>query len=218
MVKDVFGRSRHATFKKDGTGVGSFAEDCTTLLIKDIVIPDRSKPARDLVRIFYESFAPWGEIIDIHLNVAKCIGFVKYSHRFYAEFAKEAMQNQAIYGGTDPILIKWAINNPFDKKQKENEERMNLELENMIKQKEAVNNALNSSLKQVNKRLGNKRKRDDNDDFESKLMTDQHSEQYKRVKYDENEDDEQPDSKQIAESCSMLANALQRIEDNKNTN
>lgn len=42
-----------------------------TLKISDIVIPDRSKPERDLLRIFYEAFAQWGDLIDIHLNVAK---------------------------------------------------------------------------------------------------------------------------------------------------
>lgn len=93
-LRDVFGRARHATFKEDFTGVGSFNKECRTLLITDIALPtDSLTPIRDMVRIIYEYFSPWGEIEDIHFNSQKCIAYVKYRHRYYAEFAREAMMD-----------------------------------------------------------------------------------------------------------------------------
>mmetsp|Transcript_31131 Transcript_31131/g.23146 ORF Transcript_31131/g.23146 Transcript_31131/m.23146 type:complete len:165 (+) Transcript_31131:679-1173(+) len=69
-----------------------------------------------MVRILYEYFSPWGEIEDIHFNSSKCHAFIKYKHRYFAEFAKEAMQDQVLtQGATDPINIKWGIENPFDR-------------------------------------------------------------------------------------------------------
>ncbi len=44
-----------------------------------------------MVRVLYEYFSAWGEIEDIHFNANKCIAFIKYKHRYYAEFAREAM-------------------------------------------------------------------------------------------------------------------------------
>jgi hypothetical protein len=64
----------------------------------------------------YELFSPWGEIEDIHFNSQKCIAYIKYRHRYYAEFAREAMMDQVLTeGSTEPIAIKWAVDNPFDK-------------------------------------------------------------------------------------------------------
>ena len=60
-------------------------------------------------------FSPWGEIKDIHFDSMKCIGWVKYDHRHFAEFAKEAMQDQPMGPGNDPISVRWATDNPFDK-------------------------------------------------------------------------------------------------------
>jgi len=41
---------------------------------------------------------------------------VKYAHRYYSEFAREAMIDQVLCEGVkDPIRIKWALDNPFDK-------------------------------------------------------------------------------------------------------
>ena len=91
-LRDVFGRSRHATHKEDNSGIGSFNKECRTLWITDIQLPtDSLTPVRDMVRIVYEHFNIWGEIEDIHFNSQKCHAFIKYKHRFYAEFAREAM-------------------------------------------------------------------------------------------------------------------------------
>lgn len=69
-----------------------------------------------MVRVLYEYFSTWGEIEDIHFNANKCIAFIKYKHRYYAEFAREAMLDQVLAEGqTEPITIKWALDSPFDK-------------------------------------------------------------------------------------------------------
>lgn len=120
------------------------------------------------------------------------------------------MQNQVIFGGTDPITMKWAINNPFEKKEQEHEDKVNSEIENYKKHQQIVQSHLKSTLKDVDKKLGGKRKRDD--DFEEKLMDDS-----KRGKYQE-EDEDEPDNKQIADNLSKLSNVLQRIEANKDDN
>jgi hypothetical protein len=62
-LRDCFGRARHATHKEDFTGIGSFNKECRTLLITEIVLPtDSLTPIRDMVRVIYEYFTPWGEI------------------------------------------------------------------------------------------------------------------------------------------------------------
>lgn len=68
-LRDLFGRARHATHKEDFSGIGSFAKECRTLLITDIKLPtDSLTPVRDMVRVVYEHFSPWGEIEDISFN------------------------------------------------------------------------------------------------------------------------------------------------------
>jgi len=77
---------------------------------------DSVTPVRDMVRLIYEFFSPWGDIEDIHFNSHKCMAFIKYQHRYYAEFAREAMTDQVLTeGSTEPISIKWALDSPFDK-------------------------------------------------------------------------------------------------------
>lgn len=67
-MKDVFGRSRHATFKENRTGIGSFAKECKVLCISRIKFDDsdidtemptsNSIPnnftAKDIVRMVYD--------------------------------------------------------------------------------------------------------------------------------------------------------------------
>ena len=61
---------------------------------------------KDIVRVVYEMFCIWGEIEDIHFNTARFQAYIKYSHRYYAEFAREAMMDQILVEGvSDPIKI-----------------------------------------------------------------------------------------------------------------
>jgi hypothetical protein len=52
-----------------------------------------------MVRVIYEYFSPWGEIEDIHFNSHKCIAYIKYQHRYSAEFARESMLDQVLFEG-----------------------------------------------------------------------------------------------------------------------
>lgn len=71
---------------------------------------------RDIVRLIYESFSQMGEVEDIYFNQGRFNAFIKYSHRYFAEFTKEAMHDQVLVEGvTDPIRIQWALESPFDK-------------------------------------------------------------------------------------------------------
>lgn len=75
--------------------------------------PDKQggrKPVPEIVRILYENFSPWGEIEDISFDAARFTASIKYSHRFYTEFAKEAMSEQVLVEDvTDPIIMKWQL-------------------------------------------------------------------------------------------------------------
>ena len=76
---------------------------------------------KDIVRLLYEHFSPYGEIADIHFNQGRFCGYIQYAHRNFAEFAREAMHNQVLVAGvTEPIRIQWAIyDNPFEKTEAE---------------------------------------------------------------------------------------------------
>ena len=131
-LRDVFGRARHATHKENAQGIGSFNKECRTLLVSRIKLdPDavQGKAAalshatmstKEVVRIVYELFCSWGEVEDIHFNTARFQAYIKFGHRYYAEFAREAMLDQILVEGvTDPIRIQWALDSPLDKTEAE---------------------------------------------------------------------------------------------------
>lgn len=76
---------------------------------------------KDIVRLLYEHFSVFGAIQDIHFNTGKFAAYIKFQHRNFAEFAREAMQNQTLVDGViEPIKIAWAVyDNPFDQTEKE---------------------------------------------------------------------------------------------------
>lgn len=124
-LRDIFGRARHATHKDNLSGVGSFNKECRTLLVSRIKLDpsqDRFRGAstsmstKDIVRLLYENFSPWGAVEDIYFNQGRFIAYIKFEHRFYAEFAREAMVDQVLVQGiTDPIRVQWALESPLDK-------------------------------------------------------------------------------------------------------
>jgi len=125
-LRDVFGRSRFATHRSDMGGVGTFTRDCRTLYVSDLKMVDSANPIKDMIRIIYDNFSPWGEIEDINYIPTKAACFIRFSHRCFAEFAKEAMMDQSLVG--EEILgVKWAFDdpNPMMKKkiEKEHENR-----------------------------------------------------------------------------------------------
>ncbi len=121
-LRDVFGRSKFATHRKDMGGVGTFTKECRTIFVGDLKMIESGNPIKEMVRVIYENFSPWGEIEDINYIPAKATCFIRFSHRCFAEFAKEAMVGQAIVG-EEILTVKWAYDdpNPMNKKHKERE-------------------------------------------------------------------------------------------------
>lgn len=105
-VRDVFGRTRHASYKTDMTGLGSFNNECKTLFFSGFPVTREGDedPIKTATKQIYKLFSPWGEIDDIHINQRSSSGgnqvYVSFTHRYYAEFAREAMANQMdVYEG-----------------------------------------------------------------------------------------------------------------------
>ncbi len=122
-LRDVFGRSKFATHRKDMGGVGTFTRECKTIFVGDLKMIDTGNPIKEMVRVIYENFSLWGEIEDINYIPAKATCFIRFSHRCFSEFAKEAMVGQALVG-EEILTVKWAYDdpNPMNKKHKERED------------------------------------------------------------------------------------------------
>ena len=121
--RDIFGRSRFYSPLKDNGGIGVFTKECRTIYVYDLKKVETKNPVKDMVRIIYENFSPWGEIENINYIHVKSACYIKYSHRCSAEFAKEAMMRQSLVG-EEILSIKWAYNetDPELKKIREREE------------------------------------------------------------------------------------------------
>ena len=123
--KDIFGRSRFATSLKDNGGVGLFTKNCRTLYVSDIKRLEKKDQNREMVKLIYENFSKFGEIEDIQYLPLKASCYIKFSHRCFAEYAKEAMMKQAMVG-EEILSITWAYNykelDPMEQKIIEKEE------------------------------------------------------------------------------------------------
>jgi Torus domain/WW domain/RNA recognition motif. (a.k.a. RRM, RBD, or RNP domain) len=108
QVKDVFGRTRYAKQRDDMEGVGSFLNETRTLKATEFCLV---KGGSDNVGATYEAlwrhFGAVGTVEDIHLIQDRCIAFVRYQHRCMAEFAKEAMTNQALESN-EIMIVRWS--------------------------------------------------------------------------------------------------------------
>eukprot|EP00343_Euplotes_focardii_P002996 CAMPEP_0205806712 /NCGR_PEP_ID=MMETSP0205-20121125/10347_1 /ASSEMBLY_ACC=CAM_ASM_000278 /TAXON_ID=36767 /ORGANISM="Euplotes focardii, Strain TN1" /LENGTH=113 /DNA_ID=CAMNT_0053080027 /DNA_START=385 /DNA_END=722 /DNA_ORIENTATION=- len=110
------------------------------------------------------------------------------------------MVNQALFDSNDPIVIKWAVNNPFERKEQEMEMELNGQFEAFKETQEAMKNAAKKALKDIKKKLGGKRNREnENENFENNLMDDS-----KRVKRIEEETSGPVDNKVMADNISKL--------------
>ena len=120
--KDIFGRSRFATSLKDNGGIGLFTKNCRILYVTDMKKKEQDK---EMVKLIYENFEKFGEIEDIQYLPLKASCYIKFSHRCYAEFAKEAMMKQSLVG-EEILSITWAYNyqvlDPIEQKIMEREE------------------------------------------------------------------------------------------------
>ena len=167
--KDIFGRSRFATTLKDNGGVGIFTKNCRTLYVSEMKIFEKKDQNREMVKLIYENFSKFGEIEDIQYIPLKASCYIKFAHRCFAEFAKEAMMRQAMVG-EEILSITWAYNykdlDPIEQK---------------IIEKEEENQFVNAILK-------NNKINEDNDEIT------QHCIQLQKILYNidnkDNEDDE----------------------------
>ena len=107
QAKDIFGRPRYSTHREDMDGIGTFLKDTRTLHVTDFKMPTGNDPIASMYEILWRHFSPWGDIEDINLHPGKGVAFNKYAHRCMAEYAKFAMQNQAL-DADEILVIKWA--------------------------------------------------------------------------------------------------------------
>lgn len=109
MMHDCFGRERHATDRDDMSGVGNFTRNSRTLYVGGLK-SGVEKP-KQLEATVTKHFEEWGEVENVNVIHRLSIAFVRFRHRTSAEFAKEAMGNQALEH--DEVLnIRWAFDDP----------------------------------------------------------------------------------------------------------
>uniref|UniRef100_K3X6J4 Pre-mRNA-splicing factor cwc2 n=1 Tax=Globisporangium ultimum (strain ATCC 200006 / CBS 805.95 / DAOM BR144) TaxID=431595 RepID=K3X6J4_GLOUD len=109
MMHDCFGRERHATDRDDMSGVGNFTRNSRTLYVGGL--KNVNETPKQFEATVWKHFQEWGEVESVNVIHRLSICFVRYRHRTSAEFAKEAMGNQALEN--DEVLnIRWAFDDP----------------------------------------------------------------------------------------------------------
>ncbi|GMK57605.1 hypothetical protein CspeluHIS016_0404390 [Cutaneotrichosporon spelunceum] len=129
--RDCFGREKHAEYRDDMGGVGSFNRTNRTLYVGKIhESPDRDQGKETLLRHFGE----WGKIERWNILHNRGIAFVTYKYEANAQFAKEAMQHQSM--DMDEILnVRWATEDPNPGEKKLEDKRIAIEGKKVIASK-----------------------------------------------------------------------------------
>eukprot|EP01128_Nolandella_sp_AFSM9_P004392 TRINITY_DN195_c0_g2_i1.p1 TRINITY_DN195_c0_g2~~TRINITY_DN195_c0_g2_i1.p1 ORF type:complete len:458 (-),score=97.37 TRINITY_DN195_c0_g2_i1:1319-2638(-) len=115
---DVFGREKHSMDRGDMGGVGSFNRTNYTLYVSGI-----RTSAVDSEKKIYEAFGVFGTISHMRLLRNRGLAFITYKERTGAEFAKEAMADQWIFG-REAINVRWAHPDPNKRTQNEQDEEL----------------------------------------------------------------------------------------------
>ena len=102
---DCFGRDKHADYRDDMGGVGSFLQQNHTLYVARIATTD------DIEEVVSEAFCQWGEVERIRVLNSRGLAFVTYVYQNSAEFAKEAMAHQPLKNN-ETINVRWASQDP----------------------------------------------------------------------------------------------------------
>ena len=105
---DVFGRNRHASFREDMGGTGSWDKECKTLYVGRICA---TPPEAQMTETVTRHFGEFGPIDSVRVLKNKGVAFVTYRLRATAEFAKEAMGEQAL-DHDEQINVRWAHDDP----------------------------------------------------------------------------------------------------------
>lgn len=108
---DCFGRSRTETFVHANKGAGNYQRDSKVLYVN---WAGASRHANDVQGMIERDFSEWGPIWEVYVKHKECIAFVRYSYRYAAEFAKEAMNRQSLIESSagEALLVRWANNDP----------------------------------------------------------------------------------------------------------
>ena len=102
---DCFGRDKHADYRDDMGGVGSFMRQNLTLYVGRIHVTD------DIEEAVSRHFSEWGEIERIRILNQRGVAFVTYMNEVNAQFAKEAMNHQSL-DHNEILNIRWATQDP----------------------------------------------------------------------------------------------------------
>ena len=102
---DCFGRDKHADYRDDMGGVGSFMRQNLTLYVGRIHVTD------DIEEAVARHFSEWGEIERIRILNQRGVAFVTYMNEVNAQFAKEAMNHQSL-DHNEILNIRWATQDP----------------------------------------------------------------------------------------------------------
>jgi hypothetical protein len=87
---DCFGRDKHADYRDDMGGVGTFQRQNRTLYI------GRIHPTDDIEEVVSRHMQEWGEIERTRVLTARGVAFVTYMNEANSQFAKEAMAHQSM--------------------------------------------------------------------------------------------------------------------------
>jgi len=102
---DCFGRDKHADYRDDMGGVGSFMRQNLTLYIGRIHVTD------DIEESVARHFSEWGEIERIRILNSRGVAFVTYKNEGNAQFAMVAMAHQSL-DHNEILNVRWATLDP----------------------------------------------------------------------------------------------------------
>ncbi|KAL1642059.1 Pre-mRNA-splicing factor [Diplodia intermedia] len=114
---DCFGRDKHADYRDDMGGVGSFMRQNRTLYVGRIHVTD------DIEEIVARHFQEWGQIDRVRVLNTRGVAFVTYSNEANSQFAKEAMAHQAL-DHSEVLNVRWATVDPNPQAQKREAHRI----------------------------------------------------------------------------------------------
>ena len=154
--KDIFGRSRFGSHRKDKMGIGNFLKETRTLRVSDFCIPqDNDNFVVGAYEVLWRHFSLWGNIEDIFLLPSDNIAYIRYEHRCMAEFAKQAMSDQTL-DSDEIVTIKWCENDCFEIDKTKFEE-----LQDSIKEQEEKNKKVKNKKRSVHFVEKKKKKNDE---------------------------------------------------------
>jgi hypothetical protein len=110
---DIFGRTRHGSFRDDMGGTGTWNKECKTLYVGRLC-GKVSEP--EMTEIVARHFGEFGPLDSVRVLTGKSCAFITYRMRCSAEFAKEAMAEQAL-DHDEQINVRWAYDDPNPKAQ-----------------------------------------------------------------------------------------------------